>query len=95
MNHPERLADYLKHISEAIDDAIAFLADCPGVNALAQDKRSQYAVLRSLEILGEAVVRMQSVGLCGCPPGHPLAHHAWDAEHADACLCGYRPPSGV
>jgi uncharacterized protein with HEPN domain len=60
MNHPERLADYLKHISEAIDDATAFLADCSSVDALAQDKRSQYAVIRALEILGEAAVRIQS-----------------------------------
>jgi uncharacterized protein with HEPN domain len=58
MNHPERLADYLTHIAEAIDDATTFLADCPSVDALAQDKGSQYAVICALEILGEAATRI-------------------------------------
>ena len=73
MNHPERLADYLKHISEAIDDATAFLADCPSVDALAQDKRSQYAVIRALEILGEAATRIQSAApaFVAAHPGIP------------------------
>jgi uncharacterized protein with HEPN domain len=73
MNHPERLADYLKHISEAIDDATAFLVDCPSVDALAQDKRSQYAVIRALEILGEAATHMQSAtpAFVAAHPGIP------------------------
>lgn len=59
MKHPERLPDYLQHIREAINDARTFLADCPNVAALAQDKRSQYAIIRALEILGEATARIQ------------------------------------
>ncbi len=59
MNHPVRLADYLRHITDAIDDAISFLDDFRSVDELSQDKRSQYAVIRAIEIIGEAANRIQ------------------------------------
>jgi len=61
MNHPERLADYLGHINEAIDDAISFLADFGSVAAFEQDRRSQYAVIRAIEIIGEAASRIRNM----------------------------------
>ena len=80
MNHPERLADYLKHISEAIDDATAFLADCRSVDALAQDKRSQYAVIRALEILGEAASHIQSAAPAFVAAHPEIPWHILDAH---------------
>jgi len=51
--HPERVPEYLQHIIEAIDRAIRYVA---GMNATAfqQDTRTQDAVIRALEIVGEA-----------------------------------------
>ena len=51
--HPDRARDYLQHIIEAIDRACGYVA---GMNAAAfeRDMRTQDAVIRSLQIIGEA-----------------------------------------
>lgn len=50
--HPERVTKYLQHIIEAIDRATGYVV---GMNASAfqQDTRTQDAVIRALEIIGE------------------------------------------
>jgi uncharacterized protein with HEPN domain len=51
--HPARVPEYLQHIIEAIDRATGYVA---GMDAAAfeQDTRTQDAVIRALEIVGEA-----------------------------------------
>jgi uncharacterized protein with HEPN domain len=51
--HPDRVPEYLQHIVEAIDRATGYVA---GMDAAAfeQDTRTQDAVIRALQILGEA-----------------------------------------
>ena len=51
--HPARVPEYLQHIIEAIDRATGYVA---GMDATAfeQDTRTQDAVIRALEIVGEA-----------------------------------------
>jgi uncharacterized protein with HEPN domain len=51
--HPARVPEYLQHIVEAIDRATGYVA---GMDAAAfeRDTRTQDAVIRTLEIIGEA-----------------------------------------
>lgn len=51
--HPARVPEYLRHMIEAIDRATGYVA---GMNAATfeQDTRTQDAVIRALEIVGEA-----------------------------------------
>ena len=52
----ERDALFLSHVLAAIDDIAAFTAD--GREAFLTDKKTQSAVIRQLEIIGEAVKRL-------------------------------------
>ena len=61
MRHPERVATYLEHINEAIDHASEYLYDLDSVAAFEQHRQSQDAVIRNIEIIGEAANRIQSV----------------------------------
>lgn len=47
---------YLVHIREAIEDIRAFTIE--GEESFRQDKKTQFAVIRSLEIMGEATKRL-------------------------------------
>ena len=51
--HPARVPEYLQHIVEAIDRATGYVA---GMDAAAfeQDTRTQDAVIRALQVVGEA-----------------------------------------
>lgn len=49
---------YLLHMRDAIDDIVAFTSD--GEAAFLADKKTQHAVVRSLEILGEAAKRISA-----------------------------------
>jgi uncharacterized protein with HEPN domain len=49
---------YLLHVRDAIDDVAAFTSD--GEEAFLADKKTQHAVVRSLEILGEAAKRVSA-----------------------------------
>lgn len=51
--HPARVPEYLQHIVEAIDRATGYVAGMD-VKAFEQDTRTQDAVIRSLQIIGEA-----------------------------------------
>lgn len=52
----ERDALYLSHVLAAIDDIAAFTAE--GRDAFLADKKTQSAVIRQLEVIGEAVKRL-------------------------------------
>jgi len=59
MKHPERVEDYLEHIGQAIARAIAYVEPLGGVEALRQNQQVQDAVIRNIEIIGEAATRIQ------------------------------------
>ena len=61
MKHPERVEDYLEHIAEAIRRATDYLRDTEDFAAFELDQRSQDAVVRNVEIIGEAVSKISSV----------------------------------
>ena len=50
---PQRLADYLRHILEAIDNIQNYTAGMD-LAAFVMDRKTQDAVIRNLEVIGEA-----------------------------------------
>lgn len=54
MNAERTCEDYLRDIIENAERAEHFLKDTPSLEALRQDDRTGYAVVRALEIIGEA-----------------------------------------
>lgn len=59
MKRPERVQDYLKHIAQVIDRATSYLRPLQTFEAFEQDNLSQDAVVRNIEITGEAVNQIQ------------------------------------
>jgi uncharacterized protein with HEPN domain len=53
--HPERVADYLEHIAEAITRATDYLRPMSDIAAFEKNQQVQDAVVRNIEIIGEAV----------------------------------------
>lgn len=80
--HPARVPEYLQHIIEAIDRATGYVA---GMDAAAfeQDTRTQDAVIRALEIVGEAAnkARVADPTLQSTAPGR---------RSSATCLCCVR-----
>lgn len=58
MKHPERVEDYLEHILLAIDRATQYIQRLDGVQAFEQSQHDQDAVIRNMEIIGEAASRI-------------------------------------
>ncbi|CAN5514963.1 DUF86 domain-containing protein [soil metagenome] len=50
---PQRLGDYLRHILEAIDNIQSYTAGM-NLSAFMADRKTQDAVIRNLEVIGEA-----------------------------------------
>ena len=59
MKHPERVEDYLEHIAPASERAIAYVKQFDSVEALQRNQQAQDAVIRNIEIIGEAASRVQ------------------------------------
>jgi uncharacterized protein with HEPN domain len=59
MKHPERIDDYLQHIAEAIDRITGYVQGIDNAAALERDHKTQAAVIRYIEIIGEAANRIQ------------------------------------
>jgi uncharacterized protein with HEPN domain len=55
MKHPERVEDYLEHIAEAVERARSYVQPLPDLHAFRQNLLVQDAVVRNIEIIGEAV----------------------------------------
>ncbi len=53
--HPERVEDYLGHIAEAITRASGYIRPLPNIEAFEKNPLVQDAVVRNIEIIGEAV----------------------------------------
>ena len=73
-NHPQRIPEYLQHILDAIDRATSYVSgmDFSGFEG---DTRTQDAVIRSIEIIGEAANKTR-----GADPNFAArhAHVPWD-----------------
>jgi uncharacterized protein with HEPN domain len=61
MKHPERIEDYLEHIGEAIARATDYLQHTGDLAAFQRDHRTQDAVVRNIQIIGEAVAKIQKL----------------------------------
>jgi uncharacterized protein with HEPN domain len=61
MRHPERVEDYLGHIAEAIERARSYVQPLPDLHAFEQNPLVQDAVVRNIEIIGEAVNHINRV----------------------------------
>ena len=61
MKHPERVADYLEHIAEAIDRATGYIDPFQTLEALLRDHKTQDAIVRNIEIIGEAAGNIQKM----------------------------------
>jgi len=59
VKHPERIEDYLQHIAEAIGRITGYVEKTKNAEALASDDKTQAAVIRYIEIIGEAASRIQ------------------------------------
>lgn len=55
MKHPERVEDYLEHIVQAIDRALEYTGRLGSLESFRLSQRDQDAVVRNIEIIGEAV----------------------------------------
>jgi uncharacterized protein with HEPN domain len=61
MRHPERVEDYLGHIAQAIERAGSYLQPLPDFEAFQNNQQVQDAVVRNIEIIGEAVNKINGV----------------------------------
>jgi uncharacterized protein with HEPN domain len=60
MKHPERVEDYLEHIAAAIERATGYLQPVADLAAFKKNPQAQDAVVRNIEIIGEAVNKINS-----------------------------------
>lgn len=60
MTHPERVHEYLEHIAQAIQRATRYTEPLDNAEALRRNEQIQDAVVRNLEIIGEAAGRIQT-----------------------------------
>lgn len=61
MTHPERVEDYLEHIAQAIARATGYLKHTENLAAFQETPLYQDAVLRNMEIIGEAATKIHKV----------------------------------
>jgi uncharacterized protein with HEPN domain len=73
--HPERVEDYLGHIAEAVTRIVGYVRPFPDVEAFGKNLQVQDAVVRNIEIIGEAVRHIERVapGFTGQHPEIPWA----------------------
>jgi uncharacterized protein with HEPN domain len=81
MKHPDRVEDYLEHIAEAIERATSYLQPLQDLEALQQNLQAQDAVVRNIEIIGEAVnhIHKMSPDFIDQHPQLPLGADAGNA----------------
>lgn len=76
MKHPERIEDYLNHISEAIERATEYLSTIDNFEAFKRQRRDQDAIIRNIEIIGEAArkIQQQAPDFVEAHPEVPWSH---------------------
>jgi uncharacterized protein with HEPN domain len=57
--HPQRVEDYLEHITQAIERAVRYVEPFDRVGAFEKNHQVQDAVVRNIEIIGEAASQIQ------------------------------------
>lgn len=60
-NHPERVADYLQHILDAIERAITYAAQAGNADAFKGHPLLQDGIVRNMEVIGEAAIKLHKV----------------------------------
>lgn len=63
MKHPERVEDYLEHIAEAIERATSYLLPLKNTGELQRDQQVQDAIVRNIEIIGEAANKIHKMDI--------------------------------
>ena len=85
--HPDRIPEYLQHILDAINRALGYVA-AMNVESFNRDTRTQDAVIRSIQIIGEAAnkVRTTDPGFAGATSAGSVGCNVWDAQPGDPRL---------
>lgn len=86
--HPERVEDYLEHIAEAIDRADQLPSTLASLAALQRNQQVQDAVVRNIEIIGEAVNKIHNMAP-DFIPAHPEVRWAQMRAMPNAVIHGY------
>jgi uncharacterized protein with HEPN domain len=73
MKHALRIEDDLRHIAKAIDRITGYIQEIANTAALERDHKIQDAVIRNIEIIGEAAnkIQKQSPEFVGAHPSLP------------------------
>jgi uncharacterized protein with HEPN domain len=61
MKHPERVRDHLEHIAEACARANSYVRPVQDVHGLEQNQQIQDAIIRNIQIIGEAANQINRV----------------------------------
>jgi len=59
--HPERVADYLQHILDAIERAMAYAAQAGNAATFKSHSLLQDGIVRNMEVIGEAAIKLHKV----------------------------------
>ena len=59
--HPERVDDYLRHIVEAIDRAMAYAKKAATFEAFEKDVLLQDGIVRNIGVIGEAALKIARI----------------------------------
>lgn len=60
-DHPDRAADYLEHIIQALDRARMYAKKAVSFEAFELDPLLQDGIIRNIGVIGEAAVKIQQV----------------------------------
>jgi len=59
-NHPERVADYLQHILDAIERAMTYATQAGNSDAFKGHPLLQDGIVRNMEVIGEAAIKLHT-----------------------------------
>jgi uncharacterized protein with HEPN domain len=79
----DEFLDYVEDILKAMDDALTFVKDM-NYDAFVKDRKTIYAVIRALEIIGEATKNIPSNK--DSLPRNSLERHGWNARQGYSCI---------
>lgn len=94
--HPDRIPEYLQHILDANNRALGYVA-AMNVESLNRDTRTQDAVIRSIQMIGEAAnkVRTADPEFAARHPQVLWAANVRDAQPGDSRLLRSRFGGGL
>jgi uncharacterized protein with HEPN domain len=80
----EEFLDYIEDIIDAMNDAMSFVEGMK-CEDFVKDRKTIYAVVRALEIIGEAAKRMPDLVRNRLSPD-PLERHVWNERQTDSWI---------